>query len=442
LPIKTKEPLKKSYSKISECPLDVQDLPDWTIQRIWIIQYNNAVVEKSTYEKAKDIAWEAVKKFVYYDTNTCQWKRKQKRNTFAIELQKALKRKLLKNNMVLSKSQGEGKMSEETLNFHKKFECFVPLKENGDGLILYKVKRENEEGEDWFIEGEASNNKIDKENDRVSKSFLKKMAKNSTGLTIYAEHEHDLEHALGVIVKSDYADGSFSIKAKLEPEENNDLVKKIVSKIQTGINLGFSVFGALTKVAFTQAKNSGAEIRELLDGMIDEISVTSRPAGNVASIGLSQSVSKSFNDMIEDIKKSNKEQEDTKEYEEDIKEKIEKEIDVEDLTTKQFISEISKKLGSIKEDASYDLFMSALSATFWSFRKLFRNIMRDEKIGVADKKKKINILKNEYVSLFQSQIKILFSNLLKPGQSTIDVSNVIFGMSKKDKKDDTFEEEK
>jgi len=307
LPIKLKAPLKRNYIDIKECPDDVQLLPDEVVKRIWMIQYNNAVGEGKLFKEAKDIAWKAVKNFVFYHIPTCTWKYIRKKNSFAVALQEAMKRKMIERSgknteLSIQKSRGE-EMKDDTINCFEEFKCHIPLQKNEQGMYLF----EKTEGgkKEYYLKGEASNTKIDKVNDRVSSSFILKMIKSALGLTVFSEHKHDTEHTVGYISNVEGNENSFIPTTHLESTEENPITKSIVAKTKHGTKLYYSIHGGLTKIATTLIE-AGQEIQELIDGYIDEISVVAWPAGEITPLTFAQSLAKSLDEMEKALKHNSK----------------------------------------------------------------------------------------------------------------------------------------
>ena len=401
LPIKLQKPLLRRYDKISECPVDVQKLPDDDIKRIWMVQYNNAALD-GDFKKAKDVAWKAIKNFIFYHIPTCTWKRLPKRNDFAIAFQKAMKEKLMI--ATIQKSRGYGmkkdKDGEVELNGYEPFECHIPLQKDKNGSFLFIIEKINngKSEKEYFLKGEASNTKIDWMNDRVSPTYVKKMVDTALGLTVFSEHKHDTEHTLGYISNVEGNEQTFVPTTHLENPDENSLVRSIVAKTKHGTKLFYSIHGGLTKIATTLLEG-GNEVRELLDGFIDEVTITAWPAGKLAPLTFAQSLAKSLSNVDKTIETTKKQDEGMEVKEEVKKSGEEREVNLVKLT---------KALETIADDTTAQLYWAVIYNSMNSFYSLSRSIMNNMNLQSEVKKEKINKLKTELDGIIKEQLTKMF----------------------------------
>ena len=151
--------------------------------------------------------------------------------------------------------------------------------------------------------GQEKENRLKKAH--VIAKIINKMIKTGEGLTLFVDHEYDMDSAIGTIVKSWGDDDNFYIKARLEDpydEETGKGSKKvatIISKSETGIKIAFSVGGRILKAVKEYSKELGRTVRNLVDGILCEVSVTAMPANtaSVASLEFGKSLSKALDDM-------------------------------------------------------------------------------------------------------------------------------------------------
>lgn len=128
-----------------------------------------------------------------------------------------------------------------------------------------------------ILQGIASSTSVDRDNDVVTKEFLAKMRKQALGLTVFKEHNWNIDATLGYIGEIGGDDNTLIVDTVLEPEETNPEVTKILNKLDHGTRLGYSIGGVLTKTKKVKSAD-GTMIRQLIDGDLYEVSVTAMPA--------------------------------------------------------------------------------------------------------------------------------------------------------------------
>ena len=142
-----------------------------------------------------------------------------------------------------------------------------------------------EDGKRYYLQGIASDNLPDKQNQRFSKGFLKTMVDSAEGMTCFYEHKRDLDHSIGFCKEAQIEDDSLFVRIQMENPEENDLVKKIIAKNNNGVKIGLSISGVVTKHSIEksessekiQTSDSPDEIQVLQEGRLDEISAVGLP---------------------------------------------------------------------------------------------------------------------------------------------------------------------
>jgi len=391
-PIKTLTPLKERYNKTCDLPLDVANLPE-DYKVMWMVQYNSSVQKGTNKNFSKDNAWKAVKNFIYFDDKKCKWIEKKKKNCVANAFQKALKQKLIKGEI-----KGVGKMS-FTVDCDEEFKFFVPLTKDEKGELVIKESKDKK----FFIDGEASNTKIDKENDQVTEEFLGKMQKSALGLTVFKEHKRDIDNAIGVIDKVVGSKDTFSARTHLLKPTTNEMVADIVNKMAHGINMGYSIGGRLTKVEFIQDEDSGTEVRKLVDGHLDEISITVKPAGEVEFASV---MAKSL-DKVQNPGSVSFTKEDMNSMIDDI---ISGETVVDEKT--RMIAKLFKSLDSIEEMQIYEDFMDKIRQSYWKFTDLISKFVNDDNLSKEEKKFKIQLVTDEFTAIMVTEVSNIVGSAL------------------------------
>jgi len=236
------------------------------LDRVWLDRYISN-------EFDKDEAWSYIKKIGVHDPRYSEshdqdyniWRPK---NSKVGKVQEIIKTHLKYGGVAVMK-------------FNKSFKCFMPIatEEGSNRTKLTIEKSADGKGiKNVWLEGTASNTKVDREMERMTSSFVQKMASTAQGLTVFNDHKHDLDNAIGHIVESGGDENEFNIKVKLEHPDNNQIVKSIISKIDAGIRLGFSIYGSVYEAERAYDKALEREIYEISDGELEEVSVTPFPA--------------------------------------------------------------------------------------------------------------------------------------------------------------------
>lgn len=332
------------YSYPNNVPDAIKNLPAGA-QKIFVKVFNS-VVKDSDEDTARKAAW-------------AQVKAKYKKKSDGTWTKKTVKEEIVNN------SESEGF-----------FKAYIPLKEQNGSAIIVKTEGEGDNAvKSYFLVGEASNTKVDKASDRVTKAFIEKMAGSVSGLNVFAEHEHHIENTLGFIdsatAKALNDGDSLEISTALEPPTENSLVDSILKKMAHGTKMFYSIAGRITKAVRSFDEELQSTVRDLIDGEIYEISLTALPEGNVDFVG---AVTKSMNSFISKAKDS------------DI-------IVIEDESGDNLVEKITKTLAEMVQsnkidDQIYDL--------FYAFRNAIYKITYDSDLTADQKKAKIMEIAGEY----------------------------------------------
>lgn len=254
--------LNKTFNSLDQLPTDVKKLPILA-QQLWLTLFNSFESLGEDEDTSAGKAWTGVKQAWEFVEAEAVWKLK----------------KILGDSMktvtIINRTSDKGY-----------FKTWIPFDyENGRLKIIEKdainiikdvdgkpVKRK-------YLTGVASNTVIDKENERVSPFFIKKMQETALGLNVFLEHEHTLNKTLGVISAAGGDENNFVAETMLEPEEDNENVVQLLKKAANGIKLGYSIGGRATSITKGTTED-GKDFIQLDDGDLFELSVTPMPAGN------------------------------------------------------------------------------------------------------------------------------------------------------------------
>lgn len=277
------------------------------------------------------------------------------------------------------------------------FKTWIPLDYDKSGIKIVEKEVEIEGGEKVkrkFLHGVASNTEIDKEDERVSPEFIKKMQNMAVGLNVFLEHDHSLDKTLGTISASGGDDNNFWAETLLEPEEDNENVVKVLKKSKNGIRLGYSIGGRIKKVSL--GKDNEQEFLQLDDGDLFEVSVTPMPAGNGTWV---TPISKSMKELFKEYRDKEKEASDSA-AKETMKEQVsESNNELAQQLVKIFTdpnlnqNEVSKQLEEMIQveemrDQMYDL--------WWVFRDAMHFITFNDDLTPEQKGDKIRAIAGEF----------------------------------------------
>ena len=233
-------------------------------------------------------------------------------------------------------------MAELTQKVPFKFEMAL------DSIESSEVK---DEGKSYYLQGIASDNLPDKQNQRFSKGFLKTMVDSADGMTCFYEHKRDLDHSIGYCKEAHIENDSLFVKIQMEDPEENDLVKKIIAKNNNGVKIGLSISGVVTKHRVEKSESSdniktndepSEGIQVLEEGRLDEISAVGLPCN---PRGWATVIFKSLEKSME-VENMSQEQQETVIEQNDI-EKSDESVEKEEVVVEE--NETEKSYGSLQD---------------------------------------------------------------------------------------------
>ena len=208
-------------------------------------------------------------------------------------------------------------------------------------MALEEVEADSS-GKYYYLSGVATDNLPDKQNQRFSKTFIQNMVEGAVGMTCFYEHKRDLDHSIGYCKEANVVEDALHVNIQLEDPDNNELVKKIITKNNNGVKIGLSVSGVVTKSSYDVKNIDKSELNEdeddsdpgiqvLEEGRLDEISAVGLPAnprGWASVIFKSMEKSMEVNDMSqEETKETTVESTEVEEVQEQQEIVVEKDLD-------------------------------------------------------------------------------------------------------------------
>ena len=250
-----------SYITDDNMPDDVSELPG-SMPYVWKTVYNKLIAKDMSVPIARNHSWKIVKKYVYRSSNG-DWHMKK------LELPE----RILGTVKVANRSIG--------------MKYFAAQKDNG--LFRLNIPFEGKSLEvdsdgKKFLKGVASGSWVDREDDLIMPSFIKKMKTMAKNLPVFVDHIRDSDHIIGHVVSVDDSDDEVFIpKTELEKEwsgdnpTGNQQVTKLLSRLGD-IKFGYSIGGRFTKAVKRWNTKLNKYIREIYDGELYELSVVPVPA--------------------------------------------------------------------------------------------------------------------------------------------------------------------
>lgn len=248
-----------------------------------------------------------------------------------------------------------------------------------------------------FLRGVATNTEVDKEDERMSKSFVNKIKSQILGLNVFVEHEHSIEKTVGYVdeVIDDGSDNVI-VDTALEDADENPMVKSILNKIKHGTKIGYSVGGRISKAKKIWDDVKKKTITEIEDGDIFELTLTALPAGVET---WTTPIRKSLKDLFDQPEIKKQLQEDESENENSTTE----------VSDEEFVKKFTKALDEMVQANNLQNDMWDI---FYSFRQAIYSILETDELNPTQKKEKIMALSNEFavkVEQFASKIADLMA---------------------------------
>jgi HK97 family phage prohead protease len=134
-------------------------------------------------------------------------------------------------------------------------------------------------GEDLIISGVASTSNIDHDNERMSESALDSMVRviNDKGVPLRWEHGKEDSDILGTVFQG-HVDGRNQLQINARLKKDHPKALEIYEALKSGGKYGLSVGGRVMNATREMAASVGKYIKTFYDVLLDEVTVTSKPA--------------------------------------------------------------------------------------------------------------------------------------------------------------------
>lgn len=136
-----------------------------------------------------------------------------------------------------------------------------------------------EENDELYVQGIASTLNVDHDNERMSESALKQMATviNNESVPLRIEHQKGDESVVGKVFKA-WIDERNQLWIKALLIKSHPVASLLHKSLKEGVKLGLSVGGRVKRATRELVESVGKQVNTFFDIMIDEVSVTQRPA--------------------------------------------------------------------------------------------------------------------------------------------------------------------
>lgn len=137
----------------------------------------------------------------------------------------------------------------------------------------------SEEGNEMVITGCASTTNVDHDNERMSASSLVSMAEviNEQSVPLRLEHQKEDSAIIGTVFKA-WVDERNSLWIKARLDKAHPATGILYKSLKDGVKLGLSVGGRVKKAVKEMVESQGKMIKTFYQVVLDEVSVTQRPA--------------------------------------------------------------------------------------------------------------------------------------------------------------------
>ncbi len=151
----------------------------------------------------------------------------------------------------------------------------------GDFPFQFHIEKAEpiEKDGEFFVTGVASTLNIDHDNERMSKEALVQMANviNEKSVPLRIEHQKSDEAIIGKVYEA-HVDERNQLWVKASLDKSNAVSNLLYKSLKEGVKLGLSVGGRVKKATRELVESAGKFIKTFYDIVLDEVSVTQRPA--------------------------------------------------------------------------------------------------------------------------------------------------------------------
>lgn len=157
----------------------------------------------------------------------------------------------------------------------------ITLEANGEFPFKFYIEKAVpvEEGDELIIEGIASTTNVDHDNERMSSDALKDMAMviNEKSVPLRVEHSKDDTAVIGKVYKA-WVDERNQLHIRASLDKSHPVAPILHSSMKQGVKMGLSVGGVVKRATKEFVESVGKMVKTFYDVVLNEVSVTPRPA--------------------------------------------------------------------------------------------------------------------------------------------------------------------
>jgi HK97 family phage prohead protease len=168
------------------------------------------------------------------------------------------------------------------MDFKKYKDKKIVAYSEGDFAFKFRIEKalnfDSTDGK-MYVGGIASSPNVDHDQERMSVSALERMANiiNEKSVPLRIEHHKGDDAIIGKVTEGEVDErGNLNIKAELNLDDPRS--KEIYNAMKSGSKMGFSVGGRVKSAVREMVEGMGKKIKTFYDVILDEVSLTPRPA--------------------------------------------------------------------------------------------------------------------------------------------------------------------
>jgi hypothetical protein len=169
----------------------------------------------------------------------------------------------------------------------------------GDFPFVFYIEKAvaSDEGNEMYVQGIASTTNVDHDSERMSEKALKQMATiiNTESVPLRIEHQKGNDAIVGKVFKA-WIDDRNQLWIKALLDKAHPVASLLHKSLKEGVKLGLSVGGRVKRATRELVESVGKQVNTFFDIMIDEVSVTQRPANYDAWL-FAKSIAKQGDDI-------------------------------------------------------------------------------------------------------------------------------------------------
>lgn len=282
----------------------------------------------------------------------------------------------------------------------------ITLEANGEFPFKFYIEKAlpvDEDGE-LIIEGIASTTNVDHDNERMSADALRDMANviNEKSVPLRVEHSKDDTAIIGKVYKA-WVDDRNQLHIRASLDKSHMIAPLLHNSMKQGVKMGLSVGGIVKRATKEFVESVGKMVKTFYDVVLNEVSVTPRPANYDSWLVAKHIVEKEedgdgFRDsaLHNEFLFQNPQLDYLQVFAKSIPDKAWQKVDMPDINKNNKNKDMSKKDEKMAEDETtksvtrgeFDALKSAITKGFESVGKALGKMMGDDAMDQHQPNKK------------------------------------------------------